>query len=82
MSTFPSLLNVLRRRADLTQLGLANKAGVSQSIVSLIENDTQKVTPESEKAVAEALGYKGEPSDLRMSYEEYLKREETKTQTW
>lgn len=57
---FGDKIKKLRINADLTQVELADKAGVSPGQVSLLENDERKITQDSFNKVINALGIKEE----------------------
>lgn len=66
---FGDRIKHLRNKADLTQVELAKKSGVSPGQISLLENSERKITQDSFNKVIDALGVKEEDffgSDLSL----------------
>jgi SOS-response transcriptional repressor LexA len=57
---FGDRIKQLRTKANLTQVELAEKAGVSPGQISLLENSERKITQDSFNKVIDALGIKEE----------------------
>ncbi|MHA1302227.1 MAG: helix-turn-helix transcriptional regulator [Candidatus Heimdallarchaeaceae archaeon] len=66
-------LAVIRKEKKITQIELAQAAGVSQPEISYIENSYISPNQEILKKIAKTLRFKGNPEDLLLPYERYLK---------
>jgi transcriptional regulator with XRE-family HTH domain len=58
--TVGEVIGIMRRRAGLSQLQLAEKANVSRNEISLLECDSTNYTVATLWAVADALGMRAE----------------------
>lgn len=51
------VLKTIRKKEDLTQKSIADKAGITESFYSLIENGLRRPSPDTAKRIAKALNF-------------------------
>lgn len=67
-----TVLSILRKKAGLTQIDLANQVGSTQPEISLAETGYTRPRFEVLQALSRVLGVE-EPEDLLRDYEDYVK---------